>query len=297
MYERLTTPSMRIAIYGSRRQQPSIGPIAEFLRNLHDTGIAVLMHCKLYAHLCELMPQLSQYVDTVVDGNNFDADLVVSLGGDGTILRTAMWVAEKGIPIIGFNTGHLGFLTAEPVVNLPQLTEYIRCDRYTVEARSLLEVASPQLPAWCAPYALNEVAVSKVENSSMINVSVSIDGAPLAEYRADGLVVCTATGSTAYNLSVGGPIVQPTMDVCVLSPVAAHSLSMRPLVVGADSELQILPQARARNVRLSLDSRSVEIPVEQPVILRKAPFRIRLLQRVEHTFADRLRDKLHWGDN
>lgn len=288
---------MRIAIYGSRRQESCLGPIAEFMDSLQAAGVEVVMHAKLYRHLREVLPEAVEAVAEVVEGDTFGADLAVSLGGDGTMLRTALWVGAKQIPIVGFNTGHLGFLTAEGVGHLPNLLSDLGSDRFRIETRTLLEVTSPELPAWCAPYALNEITVGKVENSSMITAAVAIDGSPLAEYRADGLILCTATGSTAYNLSVGGPIVQPTMDVCVLSPVAAHSLSMRPLVVDGNASISIVTKARASHVRLSLDSRSLEIPVGSCVQVCRAPFGVRLLQPVDVTFADRLRDKLHWGES
>lgn len=288
---------MRIAIYGSRRQEASAEPIREFLESLRSKGATAVMHRKLYRHLYELMPGVLGVVGTVVDGDDFEADMAVSLGGDGTFLRTAMWVGEKELPIIGVNTGHLGFLTALPVERLPHLLDELGGDAFRMESRRLLELVSPCLDVHAAPYALNEIAVTKVETSSMINADVSIDGRPLARYRADGLIVCTATGSTAYNLSVGGPIVQPTVDVCVLSPVAAHSLSMRPLVVDGPSTIRIVPTGRASHVRVSLDSRYYEIETGTTVEIRRAPFAVHLLQPAGRSFADTLRDKLHWGEN
>lgn len=287
---------MRIAIYGSKRQEPALEPIAEFMRRLAAAGVDTVMHAKLYRYLSTRMPQTVVHVTEVVEDDIFEADLAVSLGGDGTMLRTTVWVGEKGIPIIGFNTGHLGFLTAQGVEHLPGLLDDLAADAYRLEKRTLLKVSHPELPHWCPCYALNEITVGKVESSSMITADVSVDGCHLAEYRADGLIVCTATGSTAYNLSVGGPIVQPTMDVCVLSPVAAHSLSMRPMVIDASSTIEIGLQARASHVRLSLDSRSLEIPTGTRVKVGRAPFEVKLLQAARNTFADKLRDKLHWGE-
>lgn len=119
----------------------------------------------------------------------------------------------------------------------------------------------------------------------------------MASYRADGLIICTSTGSTAYNLSVGGPIVQPTLDVCVISPIAAHSLSMRPLVFDATESVEVIPRSRARHIRIALDGRSTTLDVETPVRVRQAPFKIMVMQTSGHTFADALREKLHWGEN
>lgn len=156
---------------------------------------------------------------------------------------------------------------------------------------------TPYLGARALPYALNEVVVAKSETGSMIEALVSINETPLANYRADGIIVCTATGSTAYNLSVGGPIVQPTLDVNVISPVAAHSLSMRPLVVDGTANVNIVPGGRSGHVRLSLDGRNYEIERGTNVEICPAPFHVLLLQPSDRTFADSLRDKLHWGEN
>lgn len=287
---------MRIAVYGSKRQESSAEQIRLFLENLRRRGATAVMHRKLYNHLYGFMPRALAAVGSVVDGNDFEADLAVSLGGDGTFLRTAMWVGDKEIPIVGVNTGHLGFLTALPVDRLPQLLDELGGDAFRMESRGVLELCSPFIDPHSAPYALNEIAIAKVETSSMIKADVSIDGKPLAQYSADGLIVCTATGSTAYNLSVGGPIVQPTVDVCVLSPVAAHSLTMRPMVVDGRSAIRIVPSGRASHVRLSLDSRYYEIETGTPVEIRRAPFTVRVLQPADRSFADILRGKLHWGE-
>ncbi len=287
---------MRIAVYGSKRQESSAEQIRLFLENLRRRGATAVMHRKLYNHLYGFMPRALAAVGSVVDGNDFEADMAVSLGGDGTFLRTAMWVGDKEIPIVGVNTGHLGFLTALPVDRLPQLLDELGGDAFRMESRGVLELCSPFIDPHSAPYALNEIAIAKVETSSMIKADVSIDGKPLAQYSADGLIVCTATGSTAYNLSVGGPIVQPTVDVCVLSPVAAHSLTMRPMVVDGRSAIRIVPSGRASHVRLSLDSRYYEIETGTPVEIRRAPFTVRVLQPADRSFADILRDKLHWGE-
>ena len=288
---------MRIAIYGSRRQQGAFSTVASFLRLLADRGDSVVMHRKLYRHLLEAIPQALSGVGTVVDGPDFEADLAVSLGGDGTFLRTALWVGEKEIPIVGVNTGHLGYLAALTIDQLPALMDMIASDQLCIERRSLIEVVSPEMPREVGRYALNEVAITKEESASMIQAAVHLGDTPLADYRADGLIVCTSTGSTAYNLSVGGPIVQPTLDVCVISPVAAHSLSMRPLVFGAGTPVTIAPDSRAHHVRIALDGRSTLLDVGTPVTLSRAPFRVLVMQLACHTFADALREKLHWGEN
>lgn len=285
-----------IAIFGSRRQQPYLAQIEAFLGNVATKDIRVLMHGKLFDHLAELAPHALAAVERCSSADTISADLAVSLGGDGTFLRTAQWVGPQGIPIVGVNTGHLGYLAALSIDRLPDLPELIANDAFVVEYRAMLSVDSPELPAGVGRYALNEIAMSKEESASMIYAAVSLDGEPLADYKADGLLVATPTGSTAYNLSVGGPIVQPTVAVWVLSPVAAHSLSMRPMVVDARSTISIIPSGRSPHVRLAIDGRSVIIENGTEIRLSQAPFKLAVLQLRDHTFADILRRKLHWAE-
>lgn len=285
---------MKIAIYGSRRQHDSLAGIGLFLDVLRAENVVTVMHPKIYKHLTELDGALTAGIEVAETPDG--ADIAVSIGGDGTFLRTAQWVGDRPIPIVGVNTGHLGYLSALSLEELPKLTEYIRNDRFRIERRSLLCVEAPELPDYVGCYALNEVSLFKEETASMINAAVTVDGAPLADYRADGLIVCTSTGSTAYNLSIGGPIVQPTLDVIVLSPLAAHSLSMRPMVVDGRSSISIVPTGRSRHVRLAVDGRSALIDAGTEIRLTRAPFSVMVMQLSDLNFADILRHKLHWGE-
>lgn len=285
---------MTIAIYGSRRLQAYAEPLGLFLEMLARAGADVVMHRKLYDVLIHAMPLRMAAVRKVVATPDFTADVAVSIGGDGTFLRTSMWVGDKHIPILGINAGHLGYLSAADITDLPSLAPVLLSGDFTTECRSLIEVTAPVLGPW--PYALNEVAVSKEENSSMIIADTHINGHHLAAYRADGLIISTPTGSTAYNLSVGGPIIQPSAPVWAIAPVAAHSLGMRPLVVSDTSEIAVTVEGRARTCRVSLDGRAASLPIGSTISLRKAPFSIRLVSLPGRTFADRLRDKLHWSE-
>lgn len=285
-----------IAIFGSRRQHDYKDLIGAFINNLRDKDIHIVMHSKLYDHLAEIYPEAIVGVERRTGADTVEADLAVSLGGDGTFLRTAQWVGPYGIPIVGVNTGHLGYLAALPIDRLPGLPELIAADAFTLERRPMLAVESPDLPPSTGRYALNEVAIAKEESASMIYASVCLDGQPLAEYKADGLIIATSTGSTAYNLSVGGPIVQPTVPVWVLSPVAAHSLSMRPMVVDASERISIVPTGRTPHVRLSVDGRSITINSGTEIVLSRAPFDLTVLRLKDHSFADTLRRKLHWAE-
>jgi len=285
-----------IAIFGSRRQHDFKALIGAFMDNLRTKDIHVVMHSKLYDHLAEILPGAVEGVERRTSADIVTADLAVSLGGDGTFLRTAQWVGPQRVPIVGVNTGHLGYLAALTIDRLPDLPDLIVDDAFTIENRPMIAVESPELPPAIGRYALNEVAIAKEESASMIYASVSLDGTPLVEYKADGLIIATSTGSTAYNLSVGGPIVQPTVPVWVLSPVAAHSLSMRPMIVDAKARISVVPSGRTPHVRLSVDGRSLTIDAGTEIILSRAPFDLAVLQLKGHTFADTLRRKLHWAE-
>lgn len=286
---------MRVAIYGNLYQEDYVDHLYEFLDALALSGIKVEMESAFYNYLSRLLPQQPQ-VDGVIVGRDFDADMAISIGGDGTFLRTARWVGDKQIPILGINTGHLGYLADVTVDEMIMAVDDLKTGKYKVENRALIEVTSPRKEAiveW--NYALNEVAVIKQDTSSMIAVEVKVNDVDLAVYKGDGLIVSTPTGSTGYNISVGGPIVEPTAPNWIVSPIAAHSLTMRPLVVSDSRELTITTTSRATNYRVSLDGRSVTLPVGTTIKLRKAPFVVKVVQRLRHNFGDTLRNKLLWG--
>lgn len=285
---------MKLAIYGSRQHHIYGERLGQFLNILKEQGVDVVMHRKLYEVLVHLMPLSLAAVSQVTSNSDFTADAAISIGGDGTFLRTAMWVGDKEIPILGINAGHLGYLSAARIDELPSLLPMLMKGDYRTESRSLLEVQAPGFSD--CPFALNEVALGKEENASMIVAATRINGEPLAEYRSDGLLVSTPTGSTAYNLSVGGPIIQPSAPAWVIAPIACHSLGMRPLVVGDDSEIGITVGGRAHTFRLSLDGRNASLPIDTCVKIRKAPFSVKVIMRPGMSFAQALREKLHWNE-
>ena len=284
---------MRIAVYGSRRQDNYLPEIEAFMKRLAQMGVELVMHPKLYKYLQAVMLPALAAVRRVTDSSDFIADAAVSIGGDGTFLRTAMWVSRSDIPILGVNTGHLGYMTALSVDRLSEVPELIMSGTLSYERRGLIEVVSPEIKVW--PFALNEVTISKDDSASMIDAMTYLDGIHLADYCADGLIIATPTGSTAYNLSVGGPVIQPQTRVWVISPIAAHTLTMRPLVISDSSSLSILPQARAEHFRLTLDGRSVSLPVGTEIHLRRADFDVKVLHLPGSSFIETLRNKLHWG--
>ena len=282
---------MLIAIYGSRRQTPHAPQLQTLLHALAVGGAGIAMHPKLYEHLSgELGISLPGVTLADPYRSPAEADLALSIGGDGTFLRTAAWVAETGTPILGINTGNLGYLSALGIDEAVAHTDYILEGDYIVEPRTLLHVQADGLRGW--PYALNEAVVAKEDSASMITASATVGGRALTDYRADGLIVSTPTGSTAYNLSAGGPIVQPSAPCWVITPICAHSLGMRPLVISDDMEISLKVTGRCKAFRLSLDGRSVALPQGTTVTMRRAGFRTNIVQLRCNEFPAVLRSKL-----
>ncbi|MDE7385863.1 MAG: NAD(+)/NADH kinase [Muribaculaceae bacterium] len=286
---------MTIAIYGSRRQGEYLTRIARLLALLAERGVTVIMHSKLYRHLRSEVPG-NLPVARVIGDEPFEADVAVSLGGDGTLLRTARWVGDREIPIAGVNTGHLGYLASYNINEIEPLVDELLSGNYDVMNRTLLSVTDADgCPVCDYPYALNEVAVLKAEDASMITSDVMIGSAPAARYQADGIIISTPTGSTGYNLSVGGPIIEPTAGVWIISPIAAHSLTMRPLVISDSNCMTVTTTCRARSYRVCLDGNSVDFEAGATIHVGRAPFVTRIIQRRGHSFIDTLRNKLKWG--
>lgn len=285
---------MVIAIYGSRRQEAYLSRILRLLYTLDERGVTIIMHVKLFRHLKSITPAPLP-VARVIDDNDFEADVVLSIGGDGTFLRTARWVGDKQYPIAGINTGHLGYLAAYNLENCTEMAADLIGGNYVVENRAMLHISSDAEVEIPYPYALNEAAILRPERASMISCQVSISNASCAHYQADGLLIATPTGSTGYNLSVGGPIVEPTSPVTIIAPVAAHSLTMRPLIISDTNELRITTTCRCDSYLLNIDGNTTVLPAGSCITIARAPFVARVIQKPGHTFIDTLRDKLSWG--
>lgn len=283
----------KVAIYGSRRQEPYFKELAGLFSFLDGKGFRVFVHPKLAGYLEENKVDMGYAVpvDRVPEGTA----LVISIGGDGTFLRAARWVGDREIPILGVNTGHLGFLSGCAIGEVNEMVDAICRGDIAVEKRMLLSVTGISSKGRFSNYALNEVGILKDETASMISVMTHIDGHYLADYRADGLIVATPTGSTAYNMSAGGPLLEPTINCMVLSPIAPHTLTIRPVVVGGDSVLELTVEGRTDCFRLSVDDRSFRLPMGEKVTVRRASFSTLLIRKRDTNFATVLRDKLLWG--
>jgi len=226
-------------------------------------------------------------------------DLLISIGGDGTILRATTHVRDLGIPIVGINTGRLGFLSTIQTNEIEKAIEQILVKNYRISERTLLSVeTNPETKEISQlNFALNEISVSRKNTTSMIKVETLLNGEPLISYWSDGLIVATPTGSTGYSLSCGGPVIAPSAETFVLTPIAPHNLSARPLVVPNTTEIQLKVDGREDFYLLSLDSRIATLHNSTKVTIKKASFKIKMVELISESFIDTLRKKLLWGED
>lgn len=219
-----------------------------------------------------------------------ETDMLMSIGGDGTFLSASMLVAASGVPVIGVNLGRVGFLSE----NKPEdVADALLTGEYSVEDRALLKAVSDGEEE---SYALNEFTVSR-SGAAMLGVDVTIDGIALPTYWADGLIVSTSSGSTAYSLSVGGPIALPAAKVLIISPIAPHNLNVRPLVVPDDSMISVKVHSRDRKVKFTADNRTIEVDAGARMELSLAQFSLKRVRLNKSDFINALTEKLHWGED
>lgn len=283
---------MRIAIFGSHYQKED--QVKKIVHTLLEKDVELFMEESFYHYLCSEY-KLSFEIGGLIKDRNFHTDLVISIGGDGTFLRTAAKIGNKQIPILGVNTGRLGFLADTSYQDFGEALQEIFDQKYIIEERTQLRVEIEHPLDEDSYIALNEVAILKQDTASMINVEVTVNDEFLTNYEADGLLISTPTGSTAYAMSVGGPILSPTLSTFVLSPVAPHALTFRPLLIDDDSEIKIKVNSRSDHFLLSLDGRSTVLSTDMKFKVRKTSYPLKLVRREGQTFYKTLRDKLMWG--
>ncbi|WP_288881311.1 NAD kinase, partial [uncultured Bacteroides sp.] len=235
---------MKFAIIGNTYQAKKSSH-AENLFRILERHNAQLCVCREFYHFLTADLHLDIPSAELFDEDDFHADMVISIGGDGTFLKAASRVGKKNIPILGINTGRLGFLADISPEEMENTFEEIYNNHYKVEERSVLQLKCDDELLMKFPYALNEIAVLKRDSSSMISIHAAINGAPLTTYQADGLVISTPTGSTAYSLSVGGPVIVPHSKTIAITPVAPHSLNVRPIVICDDWEITLDVESRS----------------------------------------------------
>lgn len=285
---------MKVGIFGSQYQQEKQSIIRRVFSKLTSLEAEIYVDTLFHDYLLDAFG-FEPPINGLLTGDIFDLDVAISLGGDGTFLRTAARVNRQNIPILGINTGRLGFLADIGSTDVEDTLEELFKHYYKVEERILLRLETESRAYKGYNYALNEVAVLKRDTSSMITIHTSLNGEYLTSYQADGLVIATPTGSTAYSMSVNGPIILPQDNSIVLSPVAPHSLNVRPLVIPNDFEITLGVESRNRTFLISLDGRSEIFPAGIQLKVSKADYTTKVIKRYNHTFYETLREKLMWG--
>ena len=290
----MASRKLRFAIFGNTYQPKKSVSIQKILASLSEHEADVCMQREFYDFL-QNGQQLRIEVTSVFDGNDFDADFVISMGGDGTFLRAASMVGSKETPILGINTGRLGFLADVNAHEIEHIINALYEDDFTLETRAVILVETDGQLLQGYPFALNDVAILKRDSASMISIRANINGQYLNTYQADGLVISTPTGSTAYSLSVGGPIIVPGTKVFSMTAVAPHSLNVRPIVLPDDSVIELGVESRSHNFLVAIDGRSEKCNEGTKITLRRAPYDIKVVKRSDHRYFNTLREKMMWG--
>lgn len=285
---------IRFAIFGNEYSPNGAGTVIGIFNALRHHNAEYYVDRPYYDYLTGIL-HLDIDPTGVFDGYDFDVDFAISLGGDGTFLRAASRVGKKNVPVLGVNMGHLGFLADIAPDEAEDAINDIFEGKYRFVERSVIEASTENEPFRGNPYALNEVAVLKRDIASMILIRATINGEYLTTYQADGLIVSTPTGSTAYSLSNGGPIMVPSTDVLCLTPVAPHSLNVRPIVINDNVTVELEVESRSHNFLIAVDGRSEKMQEGTKVTIRKAPFVIRIVKRLSKQYYKNLRDKMGWG--
>ncbi len=290
----MTRKELSFAIFGNSRQTLEANYIKDVFDYLTKYGARTFVEEHLYEGLCKNLIKKEQ-VAGVIKENDFNTDYAISLGGDGTFLRAASRVGAKQIPIIGVNMGRLGFLADVLPNEIEEVLDDIYKGDFDIDERSVIKIETENEVIETSPYALNDISILKRDNASMITIHARIDDEYLVTYQADGLIVSTPTGSTAYSLSNGGPIIVPRGDILCLTPVAPHSLNIRPIVFNDDVVIRLEVESRSHNYLVAIDGRSVKLKEGTMLTIRKAPFVTRIVKRRDYSYFATLHTKLMWG--
>lgn len=290
----MTNKHLTFAIFGNSfqpRKSQSLMRVLDFLRS---KGASIIFDRTFYDFLTAEQNQELGEVDTF-EGDDFNADYVISMGGDGTFLKAAVRVGIKSIPLIGINMGRLGFLADVLPGEVETALQAVLEGNYNIEEHTAIQISTNGGDFDGCHYALNDIAVLKRDIASMIGIHTSIDGSFLVNYQADGLIVSTPTGSTAYSLSNGGPIIVPQTRTLCLTPVAPHSLNIRPIVISDSSTVTLEVESRSHNYLVAVDGRSYTMHEGSTVTISKAPFVTRIVKPNGRRYFSSLRDKMMWG--
>lgn len=264
---------MKIALY-VRHLEPSLRQqLLTLIDRLHTSGV-----------------ETDEVSDRLPVGIHYD--FLFSIGGDGTLLSSVHLIGNRDIPVLGINFGHLGFLTTAGRDDIDTLVSDILASRYTLEPRTLLQISAPAISPLTA---LNEVCLHRLDDSPLLRTDLYVDNDFVATYAADGLIVATPTGSTAYSLSCGGPILTPNSGCFVITPIAAHNLTLRPIIVPDGAHLRLVTHPSPQAFNLSADSQQLHLASGTEIHLSRAPFTVRLVRLHRQTFFTAIHQKLGWN--
>jgi NAD+ kinase len=291
---------MKVAIYGQYYQNSTEPIIKDIFVFLNKSNVELVIESNFLAMLYEKSIVAKEY-NTFSSYTELDDsfDMLISIGGDGTILRAATLVRDSDIPILGINAGRLGFLATVQKENIDEFLQIVIDKKYTLSKRTLLSLTSiPKNESLeDINFAMNEITVSRKDTTSMITIDTYLNDEFLNSYWADGLIVSTPTGSTGYSLSCGGPILTPDVKSLVVTPIAPHNLNARPLVIPDETEIRLKVSGREEHYLVSLDSRIISVKNESILTIRKTPFQINMVEIPNETFFKTLRTKLLWGED
>lgn len=291
---------MKVAIYGQYYQNSTEPIIRDIFVFFNENKVEMVIEESFLAMLYEKKIVKKEYKTfSSYKELNSSFDMMISIGGDGTILRAATLVRDSGVPILGINAGRLGFLAMVQKENIEVFLQFVINKKYSISERTLLSLT-------CSPenediqdinFAMNEITVSRKDTTSMITIETYLNGEYLNSYWADGLIIATPTGSTGYSLSCGGPILTPDVESLVITPIAPHNLNARPLVIPDKTEIRLKVSGREEQYLVSLDSRITSIKNDAVLTISKTPFKINMVEIPEETFLKTLRNKLLWGED
>ena len=291
---------MKVAIYGQYYQNSTEPIIRDIFVFFNENQVEMVIEEAFLKLLYEKQIVKKEY-KTFQSHKELDRcfDIMISIGGDGTILRAATLVRDSGIPILGINAGRLGFLAMVQKEEIAEFLQLIIEKKYTISERNLISLTgTPEIPEISdINFAMNEISVSRKDTTSMITIETYLNDEFLNSYWADGLIISTPTGSTGYSLSCGGPILTPNVSSLVITPIAPHNLNARPLVIPDDTIIRLKITGREEHYLVSLDSRIASVKNESVLTIQKTPFKIKMVEIHEETFLKTLRNKLLWGED
>ena len=287
---------MRIGLFGKSLSDKNVVYLKQLLKKLNNSNIQFSFYkpyFDLVSHKFSIEGDVSMFHDHSTLQQQ--ADILFSIGGDGTLLDTLSLIRDSGMPILGVNLGRLGFLSSISRDEILPAIDHLVKGNYRLDKRTLLNLVTNKGIEDELNYALNDMTIIKKDSTSLIVTHVYVDGEYLNSYWADGLIIATPTGSTAYSLSSGGPILTPGSENFVITPIAPHNLTIRPIVISDKSEIRIKVEGRDKKYLVSLDSRAFDIDSSVELIIKKEDFHVNLIQIAEKNFFSTIRDKLKWG--